>query len=192
MLGLRRLRGDEADSLRRQLAVGFDGIDGDAVTNFYVRELGRYRASGKLRPCGNKDGNDGLVSLLYGDRVRSDLCDCTQNMRAVVGQIVLALLISAISGVLPATMAELAPWRVRCTVLSIAYNLGMALLGGTTPLVAAWLVARTGSAVAPGVYLTAAGALAFVAAILLPKTLPHRLTAEFHSVRSADAHTPPV
>jgi hypothetical protein len=25
-------------------------------------------------------------------------------------------------------MAELAPWRVRCTVVSVAHNLGMALL----------------------------------------------------------------
>ena len=110
----------------------------------------------------------------------------------VVGQVVLAMLVGAASGVLPATMAELAPWRVRCTVLSVAYNLGMALLGGTTPLVAAWLVSRTGVAVAPGWYLTAAGALAFVAAILLPKALPHRLTTEFHAVRSADAQAPTV
>jgi len=108
----------------------------------------------------------------------------------VVGQIVLAMLVGAASGVLPATMAELAPWRVRCTVLSVAYNLGMALLGGTTPLVAAWLLSRTGVAVAPAWYLTAAGALAFVAAILLPKTLPHRLTTEFHSMRPAEAQTP--
>ena len=100
------------------------------------------------------------------------------------------MLISVISGALPATMAELAPWRVRCTVLSIAYNLGMALLGGTTPLIAAWLLSRTGVAVAPAWYLTAAAALAFVAAILLPKTLPHRLTTEFHTVRSAEAQTP--
>jgi len=108
----------------------------------------------------------------------------------VVGQVVLAMLVGAASGVLPATMAELAPWRVRCTVLSVAYNLGMALLGGTTPLVAAWLVSRSGYAVAPAWYLTAAGAVAFVAAILLPKTLPHRLTTEFHSVRSAEAQAP--
>jgi MHS family proline/betaine transporter-like MFS transporter len=108
----------------------------------------------------------------------------------VVGQVVLAMLVGAASGVLPATMAELAPWRVRCTVLSVAYNLGMALLGGTTPLVAAWLVSRSGYAVAPAWYLTAAGAVAFVAAILLPKTLPHRLTTEFHSVRSAEARAP--
>ena len=108
----------------------------------------------------------------------------------VVGQVVLAMLVGAASGVLPATMAELAPWRVRCTVLSVAYNLGMALLGGTTPLVAAWLLSRTGVAVAPAWYLTAAGALAFVAAILLPKTFPHRLTTEFHSMRPAEAQTP--
>jgi MFS transporter, MHS family, proline/betaine transporter len=110
-----------------------------------------------------------------------------QTVGILVGELVLASLIGAISGVLPATMAELAPWRVRCTVLSIAYNLGMALLGGTTPLVAAWLVARTGVAIAPGAYLAAAGVLAFGAAMLLPKVLPHRLTTEFHSVRSADA-----
>ena len=107
----------------------------------------------------------------------------------LVGQIVLLGLVSAISGVLPAAMAELAPWRVRCTVVSIAYNVGMALLGGTTPLVAVWLVSRSGYALAPAWYLTAAGALAFVAAILLPKTLPHRLTTEFHAMRSAEART---
>ena len=107
----------------------------------------------------------------------------------VVGQVALAFLVSAISGALPATMAELAPWRVRCTVLSISYNLGMALLGGTTPLVAAWLVSRSGYALAPAVYLAAAGALSFAAAILLPRTLPHRLTAEFQTTRSAAAHT---
>jgi MHS family proline/betaine transporter-like MFS transporter len=113
-----------------------------------------------------------------------------QPVGILVGQVLLALLISVISGALPATMAELAPWRVRCTVLSIAYNLGMALLGGTTPLVAAWLLSRTGVAVAPAAYLTAASALAFVAALLLPKTLPHRLTTEFHAVRPAEAQTP--
>jgi MHS family proline/betaine transporter-like MFS transporter len=80
-------------------------------------------------------------------------------------------------------MAELAPWRVRCTVLSVAYNVGMALLGGTTPLVAAWLVSRTGVALAPAMYLAGAAALTFVGALLMPKTAPHRLTKEFEAAR---------
>jgi MFS transporter, MHS family, proline/betaine transporter len=97
----------------------------------------------------------------------------------IAGEIGLAVLVALVSGAMPATMAELAPWRVRCTVLSVAYNLGMALLGGTTPLVAAWLVARTGVKLAPAWYLAAAAALTFIGSLLLPATARHSLTKEF-------------
>src|SRR4029079_9239957 len=105
-------------------------------------------------------------------------------------QVVLALLVSAAGGVLSATMAELAPWRGRCTGLSISYTCGVALLGGTTPLVAAWLVSRTGFSLAPGVYLAVSGGLSFIGALALPKTMPHRLTTEFQSVRAHHAPRP--
>lgn len=101
----------------------------------------------------------------------------------VLGWVALSLLLAIAGGVMPATMAELAPWRVRCTVLSVAYNIGMALLGGTTPLVAAWLVSRTGMTLAPAVYLAAAAGLAFIGAMLLPRTTRHSLTKEFESAR---------
>jgi MFS transporter, MHS family, proline/betaine transporter len=101
----------------------------------------------------------------------------------LAGQVGLGLLVEATGGMMPATMAELAPWRVRCTVMSVAYNVGMALLGGTTPLVAAWLLARTGLPLAPAMYLAGAAALTFVGALLLPKTPVHRLTEEFKAVR---------
>ncbi len=101
----------------------------------------------------------------------------------LVGQVSLALVVASNGGMMPATMAELAHWRVRCTVMSVAYNLGMALLGGCTPLVATWLIARTGWALAPAGYLAGAAALSFGAAWLLPKTPAHRLTKEFESAR---------
>ncbi len=106
-----------------------------------------------------------------------------QTAGIVAGEIGLAVLVAAISGAMPATMAELAPWRVRCTVLSVAYNLGMALLGGTTPLVAAWLVARTGVKLAPAWYLGAAAGLTFIGSLLLPATARHSLTKEFDATR---------
>jgi MHS family proline/betaine transporter-like MFS transporter len=99
------------------------------------------------------------------------------------GQIGLALLVGANGAVLPAAMAELAPWRVRCTVLSVGYNISLALLGGTTPMVAAWLVSRTGFTLAPAAYLTLAAAITFAAAVLLPRTPRHRLTKEFERLR---------
>jgi MHS family proline/betaine transporter-like MFS transporter len=101
----------------------------------------------------------------------------------LAGHIGLSLLVAAGSGALPATLAEQAPWRVRCTVVSVAHNLGMALLGGTTPLIGAWLVARSGAPLAPAVYLAVAGGISFVAALLLPRAAPHRLTHEFEAAR---------
>jgi MHS family proline/betaine transporter-like MFS transporter len=106
-----------------------------------------------------------------------------QTSGIVAGQVGLALLVAAGSGALPATMAELAPWRVRCTVVSVSHNLGMALLGGTTPLIGAWLLSRTGMSLAPAVYLSAAGAVSLAAALMLPRTAPHRLTHEFQAAR---------
>jgi MHS family proline/betaine transporter-like MFS transporter len=99
------------------------------------------------------------------------------------GQIGLALLVGANGAVLPAAMAELAPWRVRCTVLSVGYNVSLALLGGTTPMIAAWLVSRTQVNLAPGIYLALAAAVTFVGALLLPSTARHRMTQEFQAAR---------
>jgi MHS family proline/betaine transporter-like MFS transporter len=112
-----------------------------------------------------------LMSLMAGGQIAA----------IIAGQIGLSLLVAATGGALPATMAELAPWRVRCTVLSVAYNVGMAFLGGTTPLVAAWLVARTGVPLAPAWYLGGAAACAFIGAIFLPATTRHSLTKEFQA-----------
>ena len=101
----------------------------------------------------------------------------------IAGEIGLAVLVAVLSGAMPATMAELAPWRVRCTVLSVAYNFGMALLGGTTPLVAAWLVVRSGVNLAPAWYLACAAALTLIGSLLLPATARHSLTKEFDATR---------
>jgi MHS family proline/betaine transporter-like MFS transporter len=99
------------------------------------------------------------------------------------GQVGLAVVVGVNGAVLPAAMAELAPWRVRCTVLSVGYNIALAILGGTTPMMAAWLVERTGIALAPAAYLTVAAAITFTAALLLPQGARHRMTEEFKALR---------
>jgi MFS transporter, MHS family, proline/betaine transporter len=101
----------------------------------------------------------------------------------LLGQGTLGVLISAMLGVMPATMAELAPWRVRCSVLSVAYNLSMAILGGTAPMVGAWLVASTHVILAPGIYMALACGVTLIAALLLPRAARHSLTREFEAAR---------
>lgn len=57
-------------------------------------------------------------------------------------------------------MVELFPTQTRYTGVAIGYNLGQAVLSGTAPLVAVWLVEKTGSAVAPAFYLIGCGIVA--------------------------------
>src|SRR5262245_41598485 len=106
-----------------------------------------------------------------------------ETLGLLAGYLGLATLAAASGGVIPAAMAELAPWRVRCTVLSVAYNAAVALLGGTTPLVAEWLMARSGVTLAPAIYLAGGAAVTCLGAFLLPKTPEHSLTREFDAAR---------
>ena len=44
----------------------------------------------------------------------------------------------------PTTIVETAPPPVRCTAVALGYNISLGVIGGLTPLVATWLVNRTG------------------------------------------------
>jgi MHS family proline/betaine transporter-like MFS transporter len=61
------------------------------------------------------------------------------------------------------------PTRTRYSGLALSYNLAVALCGGTTPLVATWLVTVTGSVLAPAYYLMAAALGTTLAALAMPE-----------------------
>jgi MHS family proline/betaine transporter-like MFS transporter len=67
-------------------------------------------------------------------------------------------------------MVELVPARVRCTVLSVGYNTGMAILGGLTPMVAVYTIKRSQYDLSPAFLLMAAAAISFVVVIALRET----------------------
>jgi MFS transporter, MHS family, proline/betaine transporter len=75
------------------------------------------------------------------------------------GQLGCALLLACFGGAGPAFMVEAFPKHVRCSGLSIGYNLALSIFGGTVPMVAVFLMAATGSALSPAVYLAAAAAI---------------------------------
>jgi MHS family proline/betaine transporter-like MFS transporter len=84
---------------------------------------------------------------------------------AVVVQFVLAILLAVPLGAAPALFVELFPARDRLSGYSIAYNLGLGIVGGATPMVATWLIKASGSPAAPAFLLTAAAVLAFAAVL---------------------------
>jgi len=80
----------------------------------------------------------------------------------LLGQVGFAVLSACFWGALPVTMVELVPHRLRCTVLSVGYNAGMAVLGGLTPIVAVYTITRSQYDLSPAFLLMTAAAVSFV------------------------------
>lgn len=88
----------------------------------------------------------------------------------LLGQLGFAVLFSWAYAPNPAALAEILPHRVRVSVLSIGYNVSLSVFGGTTPLVAAYLVKRTADDFAPVYYLMALAVFSLIAVLLIPET----------------------
>jgi len=86
----------------------------------------------------------------------------TETAIVLLGQIAFAILNAAYWGPSPATMVELVPNRTRCTVVSVGYNLGLAILGGATPMAAVYAIQHSGYDLAPAGLVMAAAAISFV------------------------------
>jgi MFS transporter, MHS family, proline/betaine transporter len=66
-------------------------------------------------------------------------------------------------------LVEMAPPRLRCSTVAMGYNLSMALFGGTTPLVATYMVSRTGNDFTPVYYIMAATLISLMVIVRIPK-----------------------
>ena len=80
----------------------------------------------------------------------------------LAGQVMIAILIAICSGPLPALMTEMFPGRIRVCAVSIGYNLVYAVFGGTTPMVAVWLIKREHSDIAFVGYIIAAAIVSLI------------------------------
>lgn len=88
----------------------------------------------------------------------------------LIGQLGFAILFSWIYAANPAAQTEILSRRVRVSVLSISYNLCLSVFGGTTPLVATYLVHRTSDDFAPVYYLMVLGLFSLIAVLNIPET----------------------
>lgn len=71
----------------------------------------------------------------------------------VFAQAIIALFNSAFVGPAPSFETTLFPPQVRCTAIGLAYGIGGAILGGTTPLICSVLVKTTGDIRTPAFYI---------------------------------------
>ena len=95
----------------------------------------------------------------------------TGTLAAAVGaQALLGLALGCVFGPAGPAYVEMFPARVRYTGASISYNIAFTVFGGTAPLLAASLIAWTGSSIAPAWYIVTITVLAFVVLWSMPET----------------------
>jgi MHS family proline/betaine transporter-like MFS transporter len=81
------------------------------------------------------------------------------TLAVILVQILYALLIAGPCAVGPALFVELFPTRDRLSGYSVAFNIGLGVIGGATPAAVTGLIALTGLEIMPALYMTFAGLL---------------------------------
>ena len=69
---------------------------------------------------------------------------------------------------------ELMPAAVRCTGLAVAFNVAEGYFGGTTPLIATWLIAQTENPLSPGVWVAFSGLCTLITVVVFTRETAFR------------------
>jgi MHS family proline/betaine transporter-like MFS transporter len=93
------------------------------------------------------------------------LIDTDSSWTIFLGEFGFVLGIGLFAGGAAAAYVEMLPTSVRCTTLALGYNLAVGIFGGTTPLVATYLVDKVGP-IAPAYWILAASAVSLVTSLL--------------------------
>lgn len=88
----------------------------------------------------------------------------------LAGQLAFVVPAGICLGVMPAILTEAVPAGVRCTAVSLGYNIAFGIIGGLTPLTAAWLVARTDMDLSPAWLIMGAATVTFAALLASRET----------------------
>lgn len=87
--------------------------------------------------------------------------------RLILVQLVMGALVGIYTGPAPSLMGEMFPVEVRSSGFSIAYNFAVTIFGGFAPFISTWLIASTGSKLAPAIYVMVATVISIAALALL-------------------------
>ncbi|MBU9697321.1 MFS transporter [Rhodobacteraceae bacterium HSP-20] len=115
-----------------------------------------------------------IALLIYPAFLVLNAFPTVETLLAVV--IVLGALNAAGAAPVILTTAEIFPVEVRATGMSLVYALGVAVFGGFGQFIVTWLIAATGSPLAPAWYVTACCICSLVALRALPETSRIKLT----------------
>lgn len=113
-----------------------------------------------------------MTALLFAYPLERWLVGSPSFSRMLTVELLLSFLYAGYNGALVVALTEVMPTDLRTTGFSLAYSFATAIFGGFTPAVSTWLIAVTGDKASPGLWLTAAAAIAASATLLLRSRIP--------------------
>ena len=84
------------------------------------------------------------------------------------GQMGFVVLVACYAASIPAEMTEIFPRKIRVTAVCVSYNISLALLGGTAPMVAEWLNDFLHNDMAFAWYIAASAVISFLFVLTVP------------------------
>jgi len=109
----------------------------------------------------------GLVGTAVFSILAFILLQSTSIVFVIVGVFVLGFFLSTYEGTMPGSLPTMFYTHIRYRTLAVTFNVSVSLFGGTTPLIATSLVAKTGDPLAPAYYLTAMSIVGIIVITLL-------------------------
>lgn len=104
----------------------------------------------------------GLIGLIVVSWFAFMMISSGKTVLLFIGLLFIALFLTTFQGTMPSLLPSLFPTEVRQAGLSITYNVSTSLFGGPTPMVMAWLIAKTNNYYIPAYFLIFAGIVGFI------------------------------
>ncbi|NIU87125.1 MAG: MFS transporter [Nitrosopumilaceae archaeon] len=94
----------------------------------------------------------------------------------IIVQLAGGLFMVLFSGAFAPFMAESFPTKIRMSGISLGNVIGFSVFGGSAPLVASFLISKTGNINAPGYYLSVASVISLISVLTIRETYKNKLS----------------
>jgi MFS family permease len=161
------------NTLHMTARAGFLASTGGYIVSIPATLLGGWLSDKYGRCPVNIWGNLAFLLLIYP--TFAWITSSRTVFALIAGVTVLNGMQNLIWGSYYAGLSESLPKTIRGSGFGVVYSVAIALFGGTTQLVATWLIHWTGSAMAPAWYLIVATAVGQAALMMVAESAPVRL-----------------
>lgn len=104
----------------------------------------------------------GLGGLILFSIAAFSLLQTKSLLLIVLGILILGFFLSTYEATMPGSLPTMFFTDIRYRTLAVTFNVSVSLFGGTTPLIATWLVTKTGNPITPAYYLTIVSIIGFI------------------------------